>query len=257
MVLGRGFIVLGFATLVACSGSSTGAGGNGAFGSGNGSGDGGTSSTDDPASCGSQPKSQPVSSPCCTGYGIDACGADLFCAAFDGRKQATCYPVHSRLAGETCTADDQCATLSCNTTAGKCKALPGTKCDLSVGCANDESGDRYECNASHECIDAGYGLVGQWCASSSDCQANVGLECDTANAQCVPANPSTSPYCDGPSQTAYRYGQCQPDTSGSFTYTKACTMKQDPETGQIVPGVACPSGTTCQIGISGSFTFCE
>ena len=37
-------------------------------------------------------RSQTLSQPCCTGWGADACGALLFCAAFDGRTQTTCYP---------------------------------------------------------------------------------------------------------------------------------------------------------------------
>src|SRR5262245_16402672 len=80
------------------------------------------------------PRTQGPSQPCCTKYGIDACGASLFCAALDGRATATCYLEHSRLDSEECGEDRQCASRSCNPAQRKCRALPMTKCSAEVGC---------------------------------------------------------------------------------------------------------------------------
>src|SRR5690242_15443328 len=72
--------------------------------------DGGTSPIGDQADAGDSGRrclssaSQGLSGPCCPELGIDACGANLFCAAFDGREQATCYPERSRMDGTECTA---------------------------------------------------------------------------------------------------------------------------------------------------------
>ena len=59
---------------------------------------------------------QGPSQPCCIAYGIDACGPNLFCAAFDGRSQPACYVDRSRLDGESCGADKHCLGASCNAT---------------------------------------------------------------------------------------------------------------------------------------------
>lgn len=57
---------------------------------------------------------------------------------------ATCYVDGSRGDGQTCTADVQCSSKSCNTTAGKCRTLTGT-CDPAVGCAPGPVGDPQTC----------------------------------------------------------------------------------------------------------------
>ena len=77
---------------------------------------------------------QGLSQACCRKYGIDACGAGLFCAAFDGRKFDTCYPLASRLALEECTEDAHCATGICDATAQLCKSAYGDDCTVQVGC---------------------------------------------------------------------------------------------------------------------------
>ena len=41
------------------------------------------------------PAAQGLSQPCCLSWGADACGAGLFCGAFDGRTVTTCYPERS------------------------------------------------------------------------------------------------------------------------------------------------------------------
>jgi hypothetical protein len=77
--------------------------------------------------------SQSLSQPCCLERGPDACGAGLFCAAFDGRTQATCYPEHVRLGGQPCTADVQCLGLACDAS-GVCKGAPNGTCSAAIGC---------------------------------------------------------------------------------------------------------------------------
>src|SRR5262245_8286836 len=67
-----------------------------------------------PEGCSDLPVSQTASEPCCPDLGADACGANLFCEAFDGRTQPTCYITGSRKDGEECRADDHCASASCN-----------------------------------------------------------------------------------------------------------------------------------------------
>ena len=93
------------------------------------------------ASCVGIGKSQGASEACCLSYGVDACGAGLFCAAFDGRTQPTCYPERSRADLASCNADVQCTSGSCNTSAGKCRSLPSMPCEVEVGCAPDPSGE--------------------------------------------------------------------------------------------------------------------
>lgn len=70
------------------------------------------------------PPSQGLSEPCCLSLGIDACGAQLFCEAFDGRIQPTCYAERSRQPGQSCSADLQCSTGSCSPTARLCELPP-------------------------------------------------------------------------------------------------------------------------------------
>src|SRR5262245_49246842 len=77
---------------------------------------------------------QALSEACCQKYGVDACGAGLFCAAFDGRKFDTCYPLRSRLALEECTDDSHCATGACEPTTKLCKGSYGDDCTTATGC---------------------------------------------------------------------------------------------------------------------------
>jgi len=94
------------------------------------------------------PKSQTASEPCCPELGIDACGAGLFCAAFDGRTQATCYAENSRRNMETCTDDRHCVSSSCNTTVGKCRGMQYEPCDPAIGCAPKNAfGSALSCKA--------------------------------------------------------------------------------------------------------------
>ena len=78
---------------------------------------------------------QGLSQSCCEARGIDACGAGLFCAAFDGRTVPTCYANNSRLGLEECTADAHCASSQCNVTLSRCKSIGSETCRTDVGCA--------------------------------------------------------------------------------------------------------------------------
>lgn len=140
----RGFVgaLLAFSVfgVMACS---SGSGGQGPFadgGAGTGAAEGGTTSSADTSCKSSYPASQSLSAPCCTERGPDACGAGLFCAAFDGRTQATCYPDHARLGGESCTADVQCLGNACDAS-GVCKGAPGGKCSVALGCGKSLDSD--------------------------------------------------------------------------------------------------------------------
>jgi hypothetical protein len=98
------------------------------------------------SNCTNIPMTQGLSEPCCPSYGIDACGAGLFCAAFDGRKQATCYPERSRPNMTECFKDIHCMSGECNTKMKACKSLPNTKCTGDIDCAKDPLGNRYVCD---------------------------------------------------------------------------------------------------------------
>jgi len=136
-------------------GCSSGSGGLGLYGDG-GTGDGGRAPTTDnsstsgsttttDSSCTSKyPASQSLSEACCAERGADACGAGLFCAAFDGRTQTTCYAERSRADGQTCTENIQCEGNACNAS-GICKKPTTTtpppppgkctpQCDVDADC---------------------------------------------------------------------------------------------------------------------------
>lgn len=135
----------------------------------------------DPRSC-VEPASQALSEPCCLAHGMDACGAALFCAAFDGRTQPTCYPERSRLDRQSCFEDRHCASGSCNVEAGACRSMPGAACDAAIGCATDPAGGRFACVVeSGTCQRVGDGSFGAVCAGAADC--NEGLAC--ADGLCI------------------------------------------------------------------------
>jgi len=135
---------------------------------------GGSGGGSETAQCDQQP-GQGVSQPCCPAHGIDACGANLFCAAFDGRELATCYPERSRLDRTECTEDRHCSSGSCNTAETRCRSAPGTSCAPSIGCAPDpRTGGAYACVASSStCRPVGDGSLGSTCATASDCESGV------------------------------------------------------------------------------------
>lgn len=119
----------------------------------------------DPSGC-VEPAAQLLSQPCCLSRGIDACGAGLFCAALDGRTQATCYAEHTRGDGESCTENRQCSSGACNHSEGKCASAPSTHCDLDIGCS-EADGYNYLC--VDETCTRSDGELGDACLHTSDC----------------------------------------------------------------------------------------
>lgn len=85
---------------------------------------------------------------CCPALGTDACGAGLFCAAFDGRDVPTCYAEHERPDMAQCTADVQCLSGSCNTKLGACRSVYGQPCTEEIGCAPGSFGSQYACEGA-------------------------------------------------------------------------------------------------------------
>lgn len=143
---------------------------------------GGCNSEASGASCPVGP-SQGSAEQCCLSYGADACGAGLFCAAFDGRTVPTCYSNGSRRDGQTCTADAQCSSMSCNTMVDACRTA-ASMCDPEIGCA-PQTGSRRTCVPSNAtqgtCQDVGNGTEGSLCADDTDCTAG---RCDASTARC-------------------------------------------------------------------------
>lgn len=117
-------------------------------------------------SCAGIAPSQPLSAACCMGHGVDACGAGLFCEAFDGRTQATCYAEHTRVDMSECSADIQCMSGSCNLNANACRSLPTQSCTSDIGCTS-VTDTRYIC-AGDRCRQT-MGELGDTCESQEDC----------------------------------------------------------------------------------------
>jgi hypothetical protein len=177
--------------IAACSGGSTisGLGADGGS-AGDGGAESGSDITPGPSCRASYPVSQPLSAPCCLDRGADACGAGLFCAAFDGRTQPTCYPEHSRLAGEACTGNVQCQSSAC-AASGVCSDVA-----LDGGCATPGGcGGPPDSGVPHP------GKCPPTCASNAECAASCPKSasyiscCDTVTSVCYA---STASKCPGP-----------------------------------------------------------
>jgi hypothetical protein len=210
--------VLALVTLAACSTSPP---STGPLDAGSAPGLDASDATVVTAGC-SYPKSQGPSMACCPELGADACGASLFCAALDGRTQATCYANYSRLGGQTCTDDAQCASAACDKS-GVCKGVPGGTCDPSIGCGTTPgSAQVYYCGAGAggalTCLpctststspvcgsrDAGSDAHGTKCVSTckndSECQASCppvtqgSICCDGATGVCYSTFASACPH---------------------------------------------------------------
>lgn len=219
--------VLSFLLLAACDDSSGPTGGDGGSG---------------PA-C-PHPASQPLSSPCCPEHGIDACGAQLFCAAFDGRTVPTCFAERSRLAGESCTEDRQCLTGSCNQAAGACRAGNLQGCTPEVGCAPSESfhGLAFACHEGR-CRAVEYGNVGDVCLEDVDCLSR----------ECVDAT-CTAPRCGigtgglGPCARYWPSEDCYECIGTDLFYCEADLSPCNPvESAYILCMEACKGDERCQV----------
>ncbi|MBN8612024.1 MAG: hypothetical protein J0L92_15630 [Deltaproteobacteria bacterium] len=160
------------------------------------------------AACSTAAPLADIGEACCPTLGPDACGAHLFCASFDGRTIATCYLEHTRAAGETCSEDRHCEHGSCNLELGRCRAGEDEACDLELGCALSEHGERQFCDTNGpgretgectpndggsyarcyrdtDCLDGsctgysfrcGTGARGDTCDDARDCTGGVCLE---------------------------------------------------------------------------------
>lgn len=192
-----------------------------------------------PDNCAYAPAQGPAE-PCCTSWGADACGAGFFCAAFDGRTIATCYANGSRLDGQTCTADDQCGSMSCNTAAGACRTL-GSTCDPRVGCASRPIGGIYVCDpVDATCRPVGNGGRDALCSTDTDCRSP--LLCDSASQRCTGEIENAFRVCSTDSDCTAFEGTpvCRlyaRDTSGAFR--GYCTTRCD------AGPTGCPEGTRC------------
>ncbi len=174
------------------------------------------------ATCSDIPKVRGPAESCCRDYGIDACGPMLFCAALDGRTVAACYPVNSRMDGETCTSDNQCVSRSCNLMAGKCKSTPSTKCTGDLGCGSDPDGTMYVCFKG-QCAVVGDGSYGSACAKNSDCSSMI---CDPQTASCASAKLPNGKPCNAPVDCAS--GVCEQNTCwGNLPGGSPCTETAD------------------------------
>lgn len=209
------------------------------------------------------PTSQGLSAPCCPEHGADACGALLFCAAFDGRTQPTCYPDRSRLDQTECSADQQCVSGACNVAAGKCRSAPRQDCSATIGCAS-----KTEVCARGKCSGGSYG---ETCEQRSHCTLDepacvegkckmaqdFGFSC-TTSAEClavttpsgqkvdVPCTMNRCAFplgarCVGPAFNACTNGYCRP--AGATSVTGFCSKNTTVACGSGQP--PCPNGGEC------------
>ncbi len=172
-------------------------------------------------------KVQTLGAACCEDYGIDACGAGLFCAKLDGRTVATCYANNVRKPEETCTADVQCTTESC-ATSGRCAAAGGTACQPKDGC---EKG--YVCSA----------YLGDLTVAAK-CQAIGDLEYCGADSNCRRGEFCRSGHCLTASakyagEKCTQDSECVDQTAGCFSGFCQCHKNN---------AWGCPTGTVCSGG---------
>jgi hypothetical protein len=118
--------------------------------------------------------SRGLSESCCEDLGIDACGAGLFCAAFDGRTVATCYPDGIRQPGQECAADGHCISKSCHVDQHRCLGMPGTACEVGLGCSDVVMGGGiWSCAPSSLLCEANIGANDTPCDSAAECASQI------------------------------------------------------------------------------------
>lgn len=161
-------------------------------------GDGGASAGGDCTS--TYPVSQGPSEPCCLDWGGDACGAGLFCAALDGRMQATCYANNSRTGGQGCTGNVDCVSNACDSN-GVCSPGPGEPCMTGQACGPgvgtttpafcegvcatcEERSDDPVCS-SLACFDTGEHCYGDADCCQGSCDDTVGWCCVSTGGACT------------------------------------------------------------------------
>jgi hypothetical protein len=184
---------------------------------------------------------------CCPSFGVDACGALLFCAAFDGRTTPTCYPERSRTDGQECSEDRQCTSSACNAIARKCKALLGQPCTATVGCAPAPDGEGTVCDTTGSdprCRTTSRELGGL-------CEADAG--CNSGHCRQMRCIQGPGGACM--SDTDCLGGFCAPGPGGptcaTGTIGSPCRLSADCTEGQCVLG-ACARpglGTPCALQI--------
>ena len=129
------------------------------------------------------PVSQAESQPCCPSLGKDACGAGLFCEAFDGRTQHTCYQDNSRVGAEECREDGHCASNECEPQTERCLSMPAESCQTDPGCVSPVSGDRYHCAPENQRCEVTRGREGDPCDRAESCVADS-AECVNGSCSC-------------------------------------------------------------------------
>lgn len=178
------------------------------------------------------PEVRAVSESCCESYGVDACGAGLFCAAFDGRSVATCYGNRTRSPGQTCGDDQHCASLTCSEQ-GFCAALPTMACEPEWGCTGAEAGGRYVC-AEGTCQQAGRATG--FCLDTSDCDGYVCVD-----ARCVAPRPTKMV-----GEACTVSGECA--SENCFNGACSCSKQSNagcPQGGRCTGGSHATWGTSC------------
>jgi hypothetical protein len=171
-------------------------------------------------------KSRGPSEPCCFAFGVDACGANLFCAAFDGRTQTTCYPNGSRKGTEQCTADGQCASSACRE--GQCLSMLGEACDPLVGCSQVQASS----SAPTACTTSATDTTLQ-CRPVSVTTCDEGLICPLKEGDvcAVPSasfeRPCPAGLACNPDSTTELSRCGTPGTSGKAALYGACTEDKD------------------------------
>lgn len=220
--------------------------------------DASTASSSGAATACTLPKVQGPAAACCKGYGADACGAGLFCDAFDGRTASTCYVNRGRITGETCNADAQCTTNKCSSE-GFCAAAPLATCKAEWGCNDFVQSKHYVCaegtcqpaSASTGCVDSsdcgdalvcqsgkcmtGTTLVGASCTQSAECAS---AHCFQGKCDCSKQNDAGCPsgkMCSG---------------GGSSLWGNTCDQALTPG------GGACKRNETCASRICANY-ICE